>query len=88
MKAWIIIEIWPLHLFFGVNAGVKSLGPDQIYNICFILIQYLFYTVSIMPDSRGILCLLKRIEITELLKGHGGNTILLIFGRCLPFEGP
>jgi hypothetical protein len=34
-KALIIYEIWPWNLLFGVNAGVKSLGSDQIYNICF-----------------------------------------------------
>ena len=27
-----IIKIWPWNLLFGVNAGVKYQGPDQIYD--------------------------------------------------------
>jgi len=27
-----IIKIWPWNLLFGINAGIKYQGPDQIYD--------------------------------------------------------
>jgi hypothetical protein len=59
------IKIWPWNLLFGINAGIKYQGPDQIYDI-------FFKTVAIMPDNSepGLLCLLTSIEIPELFKGH------------------
>jgi hypothetical protein len=35
----LIEEMWPWSLLFGINAGVKSQGPYQIFDICFKLSQ-------------------------------------------------
>ena len=61
-KAW-IIKIWPWNLFFGINAGIKYLEPDQIYDIFFKLWQSCLIAVR-------LLCLPTSIEIPELFKGH------------------
>jgi hypothetical protein len=63
-----------MDLRFGVNAGVKSQGPDQMYQICLKL-----------PDSSGpgLLCLPTRIEIPELLK-HLRLTPLTRYNLVLP----
>ena len=41
-----IIKIWPWNLLFGINAGIKYQGPDQIYDIFFKLWQSCLIAVS------------------------------------------